>query len=97
MHNATPDAASNAERTAFTAAAAVPVAPDILRLVQLAIDAGRITLTLRDAGIGWRTKDDGSVVTRADEDAEALILAGLADLAPDVPVVAEEQIGRAHV
>ncbi|MEM1306932.1 MAG: 3'(2'),5'-bisphosphate nucleotidase CysQ [Pseudomonadota bacterium] len=94
MHNATSDAASNVEQLARTLAAAMPVSPDVSRLIQLAIDAGQITLTLRDAGIGWRTKEDGSVVTRADEDAEALILAGLADLAPDVPVVAEERTAR---
>jgi 3'(2'), 5'-bisphosphate nucleotidase len=46
------------------------------------------------AELGVRIKTDGSPLTAADEAAEALILAGLAQLAPDVPVVSEEQAGR---
>jgi 3'(2'), 5'-bisphosphate nucleotidase len=38
-------------------------------------------------------KDDLSPVTRADHDAEAIILAALSRLAPDVPVVSEEASG----
>jgi 3'(2'), 5'-bisphosphate nucleotidase len=36
------------------------------------------------------TKDDASPVTQADRDAEAVILAALKALAPDIPVVSEE-------
>lgn len=39
-----------------------------------------------------RTKADASPVTAADEQAEALIVAELASLAPDVPIVAEEAV-----
>ena len=39
-----------------------------------------------------RGKDDASPVTEADERAEAVILAGLARLTPDIPVVAEESV-----
>ncbi len=39
-----------------------------------------------------RTKGDGSPVTVADEQAEKLILEGLARIAPDIPVVAEESV-----
>jgi 3'(2'), 5'-bisphosphate nucleotidase len=47
---------------------------------------------LRVAGTaGVRSKDDGSPVTAADEAAEAIICAGLRQLAPSVPIVSEEQ------
>ena len=43
------------------------------------------------------TKVDSSPVTIADRESEAIILAALARMAPDVPVVAEEAVsGRAH-
>ena len=45
-----------------------------------------------DAGVEARKKDDHSPVTAADEDAEKLILQRLRNLAPDVPVVAEEEV-----
>ncbi len=41
-----------------------------------------------------RRKDDGSPVTAADEASEAVICAGLKQLAPSVPIVSEEQIER---
>ncbi|MGE3529659.1 MAG: 3'(2'),5'-bisphosphate nucleotidase CysQ [Methyloceanibacter sp.] len=41
-------------------------------------------------------KDDSSPVTRADRDSEAIILAALARLAPDVTVVSEEQHQALH-
>jgi len=41
-----------------------------------------------------RTKADGSPVTAADEAAEAMICAGLQRLAPDVPIISEEQAAR---
>lgn len=41
-----------------------------------------------------RAKQDASPVTDADEQAEAIILAGLKTLTPDIPVVAEEQAAR---
>lgn len=41
-----------------------------------------------------RAKQDASPVTDADEQAEAIILAGLQALTPDIPVVAEEQAAR---
>jgi 3'(2'), 5'-bisphosphate nucleotidase len=43
---------------------------------------------------GVRTKADGSPVTAADEAAEAMICAGLQRLAPELPVISEEQAAR---
>ena len=56
---------------------------------RLAVRAGAEILRLRpDAAV--RTKADASPVTDADEAAERLIVAGLAALAPALPVIAEE-------
>jgi 3'(2'), 5'-bisphosphate nucleotidase len=44
----------------------------------------------------FRAKADGSPVTAADEAADAIIRDGLAELAPAVPVVSEEQPARAR-
>src|ERR1700761_986711 len=41
-----------------------------------------------------RSKADASPVTEADERAEAIIIAALAKLAPEIPVVAEEMAAR---
>lgn len=59
-------------------------------LAALACDAGREIHRIWKAGFSVDTKLDGSPVTIADQRAEAIIHAGLARLAPDIPVVAEE-------
>jgi 3'(2'), 5'-bisphosphate nucleotidase len=46
---------------------------------------------------GVREKADSSPVTEADLRAEAVILAGLAELTPDIPVVAEESVAAGKV
>ena len=56
----------------------------------LALRAGALILTIRAAGVHVRYKGDSSPVSEADEQAEAVILAGLAEHFPDIPVVAEE-------
>lgn len=62
-------------------------------LVKLAGDAGQAILEVYDADEqGERVKADSSPVTEADLRAEALILRGLAELTPDIPVVAEESV-----
>lgn len=75
-----------------------PLPPDLLdRFADLALEAGRAILAIRDAGAACRTKGDGSPVTEADEAAEAIISAGLAALLPDVPLVAEEAAAAGRV
>lgn len=59
-------------------------------LVNLAITAGHEIMRLRSARVRPEEKADGSLVTEADRAAEAMILAGLTTIWPDVPVVAEE-------
>lgn len=45
-------------------------------------------------GLDVRQKADATPVTEADEQAEELILAGLAQLAPDIPAIGEEAVAR---
>lgn len=52
--------------------------------------AGAAIMSHYDAGTAIETKGDGSPVSDADRDAEAILLAALAKIAPGVPVVAEE-------
>lgn len=60
-------------------------------LIRAALDAGAAILAIyAGADLGVATKADASPVTAADAAAEAVILAALAQIAPDLPVVAEE-------
>lgn len=67
----------------------------------LARRAGEVIMALyaRDHGanLAVRNKHDTSPVTIADEQAEALILAGLAQLTPDLPVISEEAAAAGHI
>ncbi len=60
-------------------------------IVSIALAAGDIIMDIYGGPVEVRTKDDSSPVTQADEAAEKHILAALAALTPDIPVVAEEQ------
>jgi len=66
---------------------------DIVALFErLAVDAGAAILSLRCNLVDVEIKGDDSPVTKADRAAEAIILAGLSEALPDVPVVAEESV-----
>jgi 3'(2'), 5'-bisphosphate nucleotidase len=69
-------------------------ANDLYRLAEsllpVALAAARVQMAHRAAGVTATTKADGSPVTLADQESEALILAALARIAPGVPVVSEE-------
>lgn len=69
-------------------------APALFETVQR---AGRAILGICAGGLDIRHKDDASPVTDADEAAENIILAELARLAPDVPVIAEEAVSAGNV
>jgi 3'(2'), 5'-bisphosphate nucleotidase len=60
-------------------------------LAEIAYDAGNIILKHYVEEIVSRKKDDASPVTAADEEAEKFILARLKHLAPEIPVIAEEE------
>lgn len=59
-------------------------------LSALALKAGAAALTIYASDFEADAKDDASPVTEADRLGEEIILAGLKDFAPDVPVLAEE-------
>jgi 3'(2'), 5'-bisphosphate nucleotidase len=60
-------------------------------------DAAREIMRIYVGDHGERTKADKSVVTDADHAAEAIIVAGLRAIAPDMAVVAEEEMAAGHV
>ncbi|GAA0528598.1 3'(2'), 5'-bisphosphate nucleotidase [Rhizomicrobium palustre] len=66
--------------------------PMLRALARIAYDAGAIILEHYTDEITATRKEDMSPVTAADVDAERFILKRLAQLAPDVPVVAEEEV-----
>jgi 3'(2'), 5'-bisphosphate nucleotidase len=69
----------------------ITLATDLMEpLTAIGIAAATAILDLRDDA-GIRTKADGSPVTRADEAAEAVIRERLTQLAPDLPIVSEEE------
>jgi len=70
--------------------------PSLDDLTALALEAGREIMALRD-GCEVIGKDDGSPVTKADQRAEEIIEAGLAILAPGVPVLAEEAVASGRI
>ncbi|MEZ5960124.1 MAG: inositol monophosphatase family protein [Hyphomonadaceae bacterium] len=66
-------------------------------LIALALTAGREIMSVRAAGFDAQTKEDGSLVTIADQRAEAIIESGLAELAPGVPMLGEEAVAAGRV
>ncbi|HXS28069.1 MAG TPA: 3'(2'),5'-bisphosphate nucleotidase CysQ [Steroidobacteraceae bacterium] len=58
--------------------------------IEAALDAGRKVREIYRRGFAVRRKDDATPVTDADHASEAIILAHLANVAPSIPVVAEE-------
>jgi 3'(2'), 5'-bisphosphate nucleotidase len=63
-------------------------------LATLASEAGARILQCAAEGLAPRAKPDHSPVTVADETAEEILRAGLAQILPGVPVVSEEGVGR---
>ncbi len=59
-------------------------------LCALALKAGAAALEIYASDFEAETKDDASPVTEADRLGEEIILAGLAEFAPHIPVLAEE-------
>lgn len=63
-------------------------------LADIAEEAAQVILPHWRSGVVASTKADDSPVTLADQEAEALILARLADRWPEVPAVAEEAVAE---
>lgn len=66
-------------------------------LVTIAIAAGREAMRIYAGAIEVTRKDDASPVTEADRRCEAIILERLADIAPAVPVLAEESVADGRI
>jgi 3'(2'), 5'-bisphosphate nucleotidase len=64
---------------------------------KLALDAGVAILAVRARGFDVVRKEDRSPVTEADHAAEAIIVAGLRQAVPDIPVIAEEEVAAGHI
>jgi len=58
----------------------------------LALAAGRRIMEIQRAGFDAEVKADASPVTQADRDAERIILDGLRQNFPDLPIIAEEEL-----
>jgi 3'(2'), 5'-bisphosphate nucleotidase len=72
--------------------------PGLLTSLELlARAAGDQVMAVYATAFAVQGKADASPVTLADQQAEAVILAGLRSLAPDWPVVAEEDVAAGHV
>jgi 3'(2'), 5'-bisphosphate nucleotidase len=68
-----------------------------IQLGNIVCEAGKVIMAIRASDVGAGRKSDGSMVCRADLDAERLILARLAAILPGVSVIAEESFAAAHV
>ena len=71
--------------------------PMLRALARIAYDAGAIVLAHYTDVITATHKADSSPVTAADVEAERFILKRLSQLAPDVPVVAEEEVAAGRI
>jgi 3'(2'), 5'-bisphosphate nucleotidase len=73
--------------------------PQTLRraCTDLAREAAREIMRIYAGDLGVRDKADKSPVTDADHAAEAIIVAGLRQLTPDTPVVAEEEMAAGRI
>ena len=69
----------------------------IAALLPAVREAGRLEMAHFSNGVAFEQKADRSPVTAADREAEAVILAALARVAPDIPVVAEEEVSAGKV
>jgi 3'(2'), 5'-bisphosphate nucleotidase len=66
-------------------------------VIRIARDAGRVISEVYGTEFTVSEKSDTSPVTVADERAEAVILAGLESLTPDLPIVAEESVAAGRI
>ena len=66
-------------------------------LMPAVLKAGACLLDHRAQGVTAETKRDGSPVSRADREAEQIVLDALAQVAPGVPVIAEEAVSAGRI
>lgn len=61
-------------------------------LTDLVVQASAAILAVNQKTVGQRDKSDGSPVTEADLSADRIIVEGLQNLYPDIPIVSEERV-----
>src|SRR5262249_39021919 len=66
-------------------------------LLEVALAAARALMTHFGTGMEVKRKADATPVTAADRQAEEIILAGLARVAPGVAIVAEEEVAAGRI
>ena len=66
-------------------------------IVAASIEAGKVVHDIYRAGFDVQHKADQSPVTDADHAAEAVILKRLKEIAPQVPVIAEEEVAAGRI
>jgi 3'(2'), 5'-bisphosphate nucleotidase len=66
-------------------------------VIAAARTAGQVIMDIYATDFQVRGKDDASPVTEADEKAEAVILAALAQIAPEIPAISEEAASHGHI
>lgn len=67
------------------------------QVIATARAAGAAIMEIYATDFAVRGKEDASPVTEADEKAEAVILAALANIAPDIPVISEEAAAAGRI
>lgn len=66
-------------------------------LAAIALEAGATIMAVYETDFDVDEKNDKSLVTAADDKAEAIILAALSDADPELPVIAEEAVSAGHL
>jgi 3'(2'), 5'-bisphosphate nucleotidase len=66
-------------------------------IAAIAREAGKVILDVYATDFAVENKADASPVTLADERAEAVILAGLARVTPDIPAISEEAVSAGQI
>jgi 3'(2'), 5'-bisphosphate nucleotidase len=66
-------------------------------LLPAVLEAGALEMRYFGSGVTVDHKSDASPVTAADQEAEAIILAALHRIAPNIPVIAEEAASAGHI
>jgi 3'(2'), 5'-bisphosphate nucleotidase len=61
-----------------------------LRLMPIAARAGAAIMQIYDAGFAVERKEDNSPLTLADLESQRIIIEGLTELTPDIPILSEE-------
>ena len=67
------------------------------QLAQIALDAGKVIMSIYETDFDISQKSDSSPVTEADEKAETLILEALKAIDPGLALIAEESVAAGHI